>query len=140
MTTSPARFAAMAFGTVFLLIGILGFIPGITTNYDDLQLAGHEASAELLGIFEVSVLHNAVHILIGLLGLALARTDIGAVRFLIYGGAAYIVLAIYGNVIDLGEDANFLPINDADNWLHLVVGIVMGLLGFALRPKGVRRA
>lgn len=140
MTTSPARFAAMAFGTVFLLIGILGFIPGITTNYDDLQLAGHEASAELLGIFEVSVLHNAVHILIGLVGLALARTDIGAVRFLIYGGAAYIVLAIYGNVIDLGEDANFLPINDADNWLHLVVGIVMGLLGFALRPKGVRRA
>lgn len=140
MTTSPARFAALAFGAVFLLIGILGFIPGITTNYDDMQFAGYEASAKLLGIFEVSILHNVVHILIGLVGLVLAKTDVGAVRYLIYGGAAYIALSIYGNVIDLGEDINFLPLNHADNWLHLVVGIVMGFLGFVLRPKGVRPA
>ena len=37
----PVQLAAMVVGVVFLLIGIAGFIPGITTNYDQLQFAGH---------------------------------------------------------------------------------------------------
>ena len=50
---------------MFLLVGILGFIPGITTGYDDLSFAGHHSEAELLGIFQVSVLHNLVHVAFG---------------------------------------------------------------------------
>src|SRR5829696_349385 len=63
---SPVQQTAGLVGAVFLLVGIAGFIPGITTNlYSGLPFAGHEASAELLGIFKVSVLHNLVHILLG---------------------------------------------------------------------------
>ena len=80
-----------------MLVGIAGFIPGITTNlYDGLEFAGTDGDAELLGIFEVSVLHNIVHGLFGLAGLALAGTASGARTFLVGGGAIYIVLWLLG--------------------------------------------
>ena len=55
---------------MFLLIGVAGFIPGITSNYDQLQFAGHQSGALLLGVFQVSVLHNIVHLLFGATSLA----------------------------------------------------------------------
>ena len=84
-------------GIVFLLVGIAGFIPGVTTNlYDGLEFAGNDGTAELLGIFQVSVLHNIVHLLFGLAGLALAATPSGARTYLIGGGAIYLALALLG--------------------------------------------
>lgn len=125
--------AAMAVGAVFLVVGIAGFVPGITTNlYDGLELAGHDGNAQLLGIFEVSVLHNVVHLLFGLAGLALARTISGARAYLIGGGAIYLVLWIYGLVVDKQSDANFVPLNTADDWLHFVLGVGMIGLGLGL--------
>ena len=71
---SWARTAAAVVGTVFLLVGVLGFIPGITTDYDTMKFAGHESGALLIGVFQVSILHNIVHILFGVAGLAMSRT------------------------------------------------------------------
>jgi hypothetical protein len=121
---------ATAVGAVFLLIGILGFVPGITTNlYDELELAGHDGNAQLLGLFQVSVLHNIVHLLFGVAGLAMARRADTARNYLIGGGVTYLVLWIYGLLIDQTSSANFVPLNDADNWLHLFLGIGMIALG-----------
>jgi hypothetical protein len=83
---SPVQVAATLVGAVFLLVGVLGFIPGITTNYDGLEAAGHRSHAELLGIFQVSVLHNIVHLLFGAAGIALTRTAPSARGFLVGGG------------------------------------------------------
>lgn len=116
---------AAAVGAVFLLIGILGFIPGITTHYGEMQFAGHDSYAKLLGIFQVSVLHNIVHILFGIAGLTLARTAAGAQRFLIGGGVVYLVLWLYGLAVGYESTANFVPLNRADNWLHLLLGVGM---------------
>ncbi len=128
--------AAMVVGAVFLLVGILGFIPGVTTNYDQLSGAGHHSGALLLGVFQVSYLHNAVHLLFGVLGLAMARTVRLARAYLLYGGIIYLVLWIYGLVIDHDSAANFIPLNNADNWLHLVLGVGMVALGLLLtRPN-----
>ncbi|WP_301328419.1 DUF4383 domain-containing protein [Goodfellowiella coeruleoviolacea] len=124
------RPAALAISVVFLVVGILGFIPGITTHYDLLRFAGHHSGAMLFGLFEVSVLHNIVHLLFGLVGLALARTVTGARAFLIVGGLIYLVLWLYGLVIGKGTAANFVPLNTADDWLHFVLGVVMILLGW----------
>jgi hypothetical protein len=126
---SPVRTAATAVAAVFVLVGILGFIPGITSNYDALSFAGHESDAKLLGVFQVSVLHNIVHLLFGLVGLALARSASGARSYLIGGGAIYLVLWLYGLVIDHDGAANFVPVNSADNWLHFVLGLGMIALG-----------
>jgi hypothetical protein len=126
------RTAALVVGVVFLLVGVLGFIPGITTNYDDLSFAGHESDAKLLGIFQVSILHNLVHVLFGIAGIAMSRTRSGARTYLIGGGIIYLVLWLYGLVIDDQSSANFVPVNSADNWLHLLLGIGMIGLGYAL--------
>jgi hypothetical protein len=128
----PVQLAAAVVGAVFLLVGILGFVPGITANLGELTFAGHMSGALLLGLFAVSVLHNLVHAAFGVAGLVLARTAGGARNFLVYGGLIYVVLWIYGIVIDLGGAANFVPVNTPDNWLHLALGIAMIGLGALL--------
>jgi len=143
MAATNLQKAATAVAAVFLLVGVLGFIPGITTDYDEMEFAGHESGAQLLGIFGVSILHNIVHLLFGVAGLALARSWSGARTFLLGGGAIYLVLWIYGLVVDADSDANFVPLDDADNWLHLALGAGMVALGLALGRQddniGVRR-
>ncbi|MBD8056604.1 DUF4383 domain-containing protein [Rhodococcus ruber] len=135
MTRTPVQTAALAVGVVFLLVGILGFIPGITTNYDTMTFAGHESEALLLGIFEVSILHNIVHLLFGVAGVAMART-VGAARsYLIGGGIIYLVLWLYGLIIDKDSSANFVPANSADDWLHFVLGVGMIALGYLLTRR-----
>jgi hypothetical protein len=130
--------AAVVVAAAFLLVGVLGFIPGITTGYGGMEIAGHRSDAKLLGIFEVSVLHNVVHVLFGAAGLALARTWGGARSYLLGGGAVYVVLWLYGLVIDKGTAANFVPVNAADDWLHLVLGLAMIGLGLALSREHSR--
>lgn len=132
MTATNLQKAATVVASVFLLVGIAGFIPGVTTNYDDMKFAGHESGAKLLDIFQVSILHNIVHLLFGVVGLALARTWNGARAFLIGGGLIYLLLFIYGLLVDHESDANFVPLNDADNVLHLALAIGMLALGLTL--------
>ena len=122
----------MIIAAVFVLVGILGFIPGITTHYGSMTFAGHHSHARLLGLFEVSVLHNLVHLALGAAGLVLARTWSGARAFLIVGGVIYLMLTLYGLVVDRNDPANFVPLNSADNWLHLVLGVAMVALGVLL--------
>ena len=137
-TRTPVQTAALAVGAVFLLVGVAGFIPGITTNYSELSFAGHHSGAMLLGIFAVSVLHNIVHLLFGVAGIAFARSISGSRNYLIGGGAVYAVLGLYGLIIDHGSGANFVPVNNADNWLHFGLAAGMIALGVALgrSPRG----
>ena len=129
---SPVQLMAWLVGLTFLASGIAGFIPGITTNlYDGLNFAGHEGDAKLLGLFEVSVLHNIVHGgLYGIAGLLMAATAASARTYLIGGGLIYLVLWLYGLIIDYDSGANFVPLNTADNWLHFVLGL--GMIGLGL--------
>ena len=118
---SRAQTLTMLFGLTFVVVGILGFVPGIVTNYDDLAFAGEDSTAELLGLFQVSVLHNIVHLVFGLVGLALARTVEGARAYLLGGGIVYLALWVLGLV----GGADWVPANDADHWLHLGLGLAL---------------
>ena len=126
MDRTPVQNVARLVGIVFLLVGIAGFIPGVTTNlYDGLEFAGDDGTAELLGLFQLSVLHNIVHLLFGIAGLALAATASGARTYLIGGGVIYAALFLLGIV----GGADWIPANDADDWLHLLLGVGMIGLG-----------
>ena len=127
--------AARLVGIVFLAVGVLGFIPGITTNYDTLQFASHHSEAKLLGLFQVSILHNIVHLLFGVAGLVLARTIGGAKGYLIGGGVIYLVLFVYGLAVPMDSSANFVPLNLADDILHLALGVGMIALGALLTRR-----
>lgn len=131
-TRSPVQRAAVLVGAVFLVVGILGFVPGITSNVGSITFAGHESEAMLLGIFQVSILHNAVHLLFGVAGLAMSRTPSAARLYLIAGGAGYLVLWLFGLLVAQESGLNFVPVNTADDWLHLGLGAGMILLGFVL--------
>jgi hypothetical protein len=135
--TTTMQKVTVVVSVVFLLVGILGFIPGITTHFDMLSFAGHHSMAKLLGVFNVSVLHNLVHLAFGVIGLAAARHANSARTYLIAGGIVYLVLFVYGLVIDKTSSANFVPLNTADNWLHLILAIGMIGLGVAL-TRGAR--
>jgi Domain of unknown function (DUF4383) len=132
---STAQTLALVWGIAFLGAGILGFVPGITTDLRDITFAGNDSPAELLGLFQVSVLHNIVHLLFGIAGLALARSIDGAKAYLLWSGVIYVVLFLYGLLVDTGSDANFVPINNADNWLHLILGLGLLLSSFVTREE-----
>jgi len=135
----PARPAvqmvALAVAAAFVLIGVLGFVPGVTTHYGELVFAGHHSKAKLFGVFQVSILHNLLHLVFGLVGLGLARRVGGARLFLAGGGAVYLVIWLYGFGVDRESYANFVPFNDADNWLHLFLGFGMLVLGLLLSKE-----
>jgi len=132
-----AQKLAWLFGIVFVLVGILGFIPGITEDAPG-SFAGEDSDGSLLGIFQVSILHNLAHLAFGV-GIIAARKHATALTYLLVGGIAYLGLFLLGllGVLD------WLPADDADHWLHLALGAA--LLGAWLasrnespRPNGPR--
>jgi hypothetical protein len=128
---SLVQLLATLVGATFLLVGIAGFIPGITSHlYGGLDFAGHKSDAEVLHIFQTSWLHNIVHLAFGIAGLALARTWAGARAYLIGGGVIYLALWLYGLIVGPDSGANFVPLDTADDWLHFVLGVGMIALGF----------
>lgn len=137
---TPVQKVALVYGIVFLVVGLGGFIPGLTTNYETMQFAGHMSEAMLLGVFQVSILHNIVHLLYGVVGVAAARAFGVSKQYLIWGGAVYALLWIYGLVILHDHAGNFVPLNTADDWLHFVLAVTMIALGLLLgRAERTRR-
>jgi Domain of unknown function (DUF4383) len=127
----PVQLLAMVVGATFLLVGIAGFIPGITSHlYGGLVFAGHDSQAKVLHVFQTSWLHNIVHLAFGIAGLTLARTWPSARTYLIGGGVIYLALWLYGLIVGQDSGANFVPMNTADDWLHFVLGLGMISLGF----------
>ena len=118
--------------TAFLVIGILGFVPGVTDEFASLKFAGHRSGAELFGVFAVSTLLNLLHIVLGIAGLWLARTRAGARAYLLGGGAFCLALWVFGLAVSRGDSANFIPVDTADDWLHFVLGLSMVVGGVLL--------
>jgi hypothetical protein len=147
MTATPkymaVQGAALLVAGGFLLVGVLGFIPGVTTDYHLMEWAGHHSGAKLFGVFAVSALHNVVHLAFGIVGAVMARSYAAARAYLLAGGLVYLGLWVHGLLIERDSPANFVPLNAADNWLHLGLGAGMVLLGLTLagqRDPTKRRA
>ncbi len=123
-TRRPARIAAGVMGGLFLLAGILGFIPGVTSDYSSMALSGHYSEARLLGVFQVSVLHNLLHLFLGVAGLAAA-----------WKGARFSVDKLFGPIPFW---ANFISFNGIDDWMRFLVSTLMLSFYFVVRPgRGV---
>ena len=125
--------AAQIFGIVFLLVGIAGFfVTGLSMEADP------EHAPRLLGLFPVNALHNVVHLLFGIWGLAASRSFEGSRTYGKVGGVVYLLLAVLGFVSP--DMFGLVPIGDHDIWLHAVLGIALAAVGFTARPAGTARA
>jgi hypothetical protein len=123
-----AKTFGMLFGIVFLAVGILGFVPGITTT-------GADGMPMLLGIFMVNTTHSVVHIASGVVFLLASMSGAGAARlwFQIFG-VIYAVVAILGFMTPNGMLLGLISNNPADTWLHVVLAVAMLAIGFGT-PK-----
>jgi hypothetical protein len=122
----------MGVGIVLLLVGVLGFIPGITQQYSELRFLGPDSHAMFLGLFQTSMLLNIVQLVIGATGWAMSRNGMGARNFLMGFGLLYIVLSIFGLSVGVGSAANFLSLNTLDSWTLMVLGVLMIGAGWIL--------
>jgi hypothetical protein len=120
-------------GLVFVVLGVLGFVPGVVQDYGELKWWKSGSGAELFGVFQTSILHNLLYIGIGVAGLVAARRPASARSFLTFGGALYFALGIFGLLVDRESDWNFLPFDRAGDWLHIGIGIAMLYVGLAVR-------
>ena len=120
---------ARVFGFVFLLIAALGFLASGMSMEADPALA-----PRILGLFPVNVVHNAVHLLFGVWGLAASRTVSGAALFAKGAGAIYMVLAILGFIMP--TTFGLIPIGGHVIWLHALIGVVLLTVGLQA-PKAV---
>lgn len=120
--------AAVLVAAAFLTVAIAGFTPGLTTRLDQLQWFGPDSRAQLFGVFGISMVHNLLHLVFGVAGLLLATSYGRARAYLVGGGLFFLVVWLCG----LLGNRDLLPLGDADNWLHLAIGVVMILLGVTL--------
>jgi hypothetical protein len=119
--------AALGVSALFVILGIAGFIPGITESAPG-DFMGENSPGSIFNAFQTSILHNLVHLVFGLVGIVLARTWDGARTFLIGGGAVYLLLWLIG----MFSAMDWLPADVTDHWLHFVLGLLMIGLGFVL--------
>lgn len=135
--TGTRRFA-LIFGIVFLLVGVAGFVPGITQPHTHPDVMVTAGLGLVLGLFPVNVLHNLAHLLFGFWGLFAATSD-GAAR--VYGkvvAIAYGLLTVMGLVtaMNLHTAFGFVPLYGHDIWLHAGLAAVAAYFGFR-RPQAL---
>jgi hypothetical protein len=131
---TPAQLYALLFGAVLLIVGILGFIADASFG------TGSDVDGSDFIIFEVNGWHNIVHIASGLVGLALSRTPATARLYALGFGAVYLVVTIWG-FIARDQVLWLIPVDTADNFLHLVIaatGLIAGGTSPTARARDTR--
>ena len=136
-----ARLFARWFGIIYILVGILGFVPGINAMMppeDGVTVAmsyGH-----LLGIFPVNVIHNVVHLLIGLWGVASAGSFAKARTYARSIAVIYGLLAICGFIAPFSSLFGLAPLFSHDIWLHALSAIVAAYVGWGIAADSTTTA
>ena len=116
-----ARLFALVVGAVLVVAGVIGFF------YESKFTSDETVRDAVFGILEVNGWHNAVHIVTGLVALALARTH--AREFALGFGVVYLVVAVWGFIVGDGDSIlSIIPVNTEDNILHAIFAVA----GFAV--------
>ncbi|WP_240636137.1 DUF4383 domain-containing protein [Caldimonas tepidiphila] len=135
MTHKGVRTFALVYGIAFLLIGIVGFIPGLTVGHDHPDVAVTSGLGLALGLFPVNVLHNIVHLLFGVWGLMAARSPGGAVGYARAVAIIYALFTVMGliSAMNLHTTFGLVPLYGNDVWLHALLALVAAYFGFMHR-------
>ncbi|HET9343069.1 MAG TPA: DUF4383 domain-containing protein [Candidatus Eremiobacteraceae bacterium] len=121
-----AKTIGMLFGWIYLIVGIAGFIPALGGSFSMTE-------SLLLGVAHVNVLHNIVHLIIGIAGVTMSRTEEGAGTFCKTFGVILLLIGILGFITP--NLFGILPIGGGDVWIHLITGAILAVAGFAAAPS-----
>lgn len=125
-----ARTFATVLGVVFLLAGVAGFFPSPIPP-DAPPLTMEHGYGLALGLLPINTLHNIVHLLFGVLGLAAGRGAImGARTYLQMVAVAYGLLVVLGLLPATHTTFGLIPIYGYDVWLHAAIAVLAGIVGF----------
>jgi len=127
----PLGTIARVFGIIYLLVGILGFVPSLTPASADSAHLAVGTTALALGLFPVNILHNIVHAAIGVWGLASGGSYSGARTFFRSLAVIYGLLFILGLIPLTNTVFGLVPLYGNDIWLHAVTAIAAAYLGFS---------
>ncbi len=124
--------AALVFGVVLIIAGIAGFIPALSPT-------DSEGVKRVLGILEVNALHNLVHLLSGVAAIALSRSEAHASLYFKVFGVIYAIVTVVG-FAQVHTVLGLIPVNLADNLLHVAISVSALYLGFGVKPQASRAA
>lgn len=125
------RYFALVFGIIYVLVGILGFIPGALTPATGAPpLAVETLAGRLLGLFPVNILHTLVHLLLGIWGILAYRSFDTARVYARSLAVIYGVLAILGLIPATSTLFGFVPLFGHDIWLHAGTAIIAAYFGW----------
>lgn len=135
------RTFALILGIIYIVAGVSGFVPALTPHSHDLPpLAVETSYGRALGLFPVNILHNLVHIAIGLWGV-LGSRSLGGARLFARGLAIfYGLLAILGLIPATNTMFGLIPIFGHDVWLHAGTALVAAYFSFVARDDGTPAA
>ena len=130
--TIAQRFAQV-FGIIYLLVGIIGFIPPLIIG--PLPGAIGPLAGLLIGLFAINWFHSLAHLLIGAAGLASYRSPVGARSYALALGVAYAALFVLGLIFGIRFLGGLLPLNGWDHALHLLTALLAFGAYFASRQE-----
>lgn len=126
------RYFALISGIVYVLIGLFGFIPGMvaTPGTGGPEVTVGAGYGYLLSTFPVNILHNFVHIAVGIWGIVSYRTYIQSRTYSRGLAIFYGILAIMGLLPVLNTVFGLIPIFGHDVWLHALTALIAAYFGF----------
>ncbi len=119
-------------GVVFVVIGIAGFIPGFTpaAHMSDPDLMVQAGYGRLFGLFPVNIIHNLVHLGLGVWALMVFKIVARSIYFCRFSAIFYAVLAVMGIIPGLSTTFGLIPLFSHDVWLHVGLAAATGYFGF----------
>jgi hypothetical protein len=130
------RTFALIFGIVFLVVGVGGFVLIDTSVAPHPSLTMRHGFGHELGLFPVNTVHNVIHIVFGLWGLAASRSLGGSVGYARAVAVIYAVLTVMGLIEGTSTTFGFVPIYGNDVWLHGLIALVAAYFGWMHRNIG----
>lgn len=131
----PTRYFALIAGIVYALVGLMGLLGIGKMEYMGDPLAFSTGAGTLLGLFPVNLLHDLVHLAIGVWGVASYRSYGGAKAFARGLAILYALLAIMGFIPVLRTTFGLIPIFGHDIWLHALTAAVAAYFGWVVRDQ-----
>lgn len=129
------RYFALVLGIIYTVIGLAGFVPGLLVHSPDMPpMAVESLYGRLLGLFPVNILHTLVHIALGIWGISVWRTYMGARTYARSLAIIFAVLTLIGIIPATSTLFGLVPLFSHDIWLHALTAIVSAYFGWVAAP------